>query len=94
MRVVDLTKKTGTVATLTETKVTCSTPEKDVCLYHFLLTHPGRTLVFVNSIGQLQYVRSLLEMLCLKPYPLHAHMQQKQRLKNLERYFYNPKQTL
>ena len=28
MRVVDLTRRKGTVATLTETKITCSTPEK------------------------------------------------------------------
>ncbi len=58
---------------------------QDVDLYYFLLLYSGRTLVFVNSIDCLQRLRSLLELLRLSPLPLHAHMQQRQRLKNLER---------
>ncbi len=60
-------------------------PPQDVYLYYFLLLYSGRTLVFVNSIDCLQRLRSLLELLRLSPFPLHAHMQQRQRLKNLER---------
>lgn len=58
---------------------------QDLYLYYFLLVYPGRTLVFVNSIDCLQRVRSLLELLQFQPLPLHARMQQRQRLKNLER---------
>ena len=55
-------------------------------LYHFLLLYKGRTLVFVNSISTLQKLRSLLELLQLHPLPLHARMQQRQRLKNFDRW--------
>ena len=58
---------------------------QDMYLYYFLLLYPGRTLVFVNSIDCLQRLRALLEVLHMKPLPLHAHMQQRQRLKNLDR---------
>ena len=60
-------------------------PSQDLHLYYFLLLHPGRTIVFVNSIDCLQRVRALLELLEMKPLPLHAQMQQCQRLKNLDR---------
>ncbi len=60
-------------------------PTQDLHLYHFLLLHPGRTIVFVNSIDCLQRLRALLELLEMKPLPLHAQMQQRQRLKNLDR---------
>lgn len=87
---VDLTRARGTVGSLTETKITCTNEEKDTYLYYFLLLYPGRTLVFANSIDCLQRVRSLLLLLRLQPLPLHAHMQQKQRIKNLERFASNP----
>ena len=41
--------------------------------------------MFVNTIKCLHRVRSLLELLQLKPLPLHANMQQRQRLNNLDR---------
>ncbi|XP_064388325.1 ATP-dependent RNA helicase DDX24-like [Halichondria panicea] len=85
-KIVDLTGSKITVRTLTETKITCTAEEKDLHLYHFLLLHPGRTIVFVNSIDCLQRLRALLELLEMKPLPLHAHMQQRQRLKNLDRF--------
>ena len=76
---------THTPPTLSSPSLPLSPPSQDVYLYYFLLMYPGRTLVFVNSIDCLQRVRSLLDLLFLKPHPLHAHMQQRQRLKNLDR---------
>ncbi len=66
-------------------QVPVSLPQ-DVFLYYFLLRYPGRTVVFVNTIKCLQRLRGMLDLLQLNPLPLHANMQQRQRLKNLDRY--------
>ncbi|KAM6133222.1 ATP-dependent RNA helicase DDX24 [Phoenicopterus ruber ruber] len=85
-KVIDLTRKEATVETLTETRIHCSTNEKDYYLYYFLLQYPGRTMVFANSIDCVKRLSSLLTILNCDPLPLHANMHQKQRLKNLERF--------
>ncbi|GIX94359.1 ATP-dependent RNA helicase DDX24 [Caerostris extrusa] len=48
--------------------------------------HPGRTLVFCNSIDCVRRLRNVLELLDCHPLPLHASMHQRQRLKNLENF--------
>lgn len=48
--------------------------------------YPGRTLVFCNSIDCVRRLRTVLEYLNCHPLPLHASMQQRQRLKNLEKF--------
>ncbi|XP_028677272.1 ATP-dependent RNA helicase DDX24 [Erpetoichthys calabaricus] len=85
-KIVDLTRKEATVETLTETALYCDTDEKDFYLYYFLLQHPGRTLVFANSIDCVKRLYTLLSILECSPLTLHANMHQKQRLKNLERF--------
>jgi ATP-dependent RNA helicase DDX24/MAK5 len=84
--VVDVTTQSGTVETLSEMKIMCSAEEKDAYLYYFLLLYSGQTLVFVNSISTLHKLHSLLSLLHLRPLLLHAHMQQRQRLKNFDRF--------
>ena len=54
-------------------------------LYYFLTQYPNRTLVFVNTIDTLRRLSAILTLLKLSPLPLHAGMQQRQRLKNLDR---------
>lgn len=85
-KVIDLTRKQATVETLTETKIHCTTDDKDFYLYYFLLQYPGRTMVFANSIDCIKRLCSLLTILDCNPLTLHANMHQKQRLKNLERF--------
>ncbi|XP_018568314.1 ATP-dependent RNA helicase ddx24 [Anoplophora glabripennis] len=85
-KVVDITQGTGTSGTLTECKITCGIEEKDYYVYYFLKRHPGRTLIFCNSIGCVKRLSTLLTLLECHPLPLHASMQQRQRLKNLERF--------
>ncbi|XP_017778177.1 PREDICTED: ATP-dependent RNA helicase DDX24 [Nicrophorus vespilloides] len=85
-KIVDITKGTGTSSTLTECKISCTIDEKDYYMYYFLKRHPGRTLVFCNSIGCVKRLHTLFEMLGCKPLSLHASMQQTQRLKNLDRF--------
>ncbi|KAG8272341.1 ATP-dependent RNA helicase ddx24 [Homalodisca vitripennis] len=89
-KIIDVTKKTGTSELLTESSIVCSLDQKDYYLYYFLVRHPGRTLVFCNSISCVRRMASLLSLLGVRPLPLHANMLQKQRLKNLERFRDSP----
>ena len=61
------------------------TPQ-DTYLYYFLLRYPGRSLIFLSSIDGVRRLTPLLELLELKTYPLHSQLEQKQRLRNLERF--------
>jgi len=64
-------------------KVVCPETDKNEMLYTFLQLHPGRTVVFVNAIFILKRVTSLLQLLGVPVFPLHANMQQKTRLKRV-----------
>ncbi|XP_006839690.1 PREDICTED: ATP-dependent RNA helicase DDX24 [Chrysochloris asiatica] len=85
-KIIDLTRREATVETLMETKIHCETEEKDLYLYYFLMQHPGRTLVFANSISCIKRLSGLLKVLDIMPLTLHACMHQKQRLRNLEQF--------
>ncbi|ETN66977.1 DEAD box ATP-dependent RNA helicase [Anopheles darlingi] len=93
-KIVDLTKEQATAQTLTESRIVCQTPHKDFYLYYFLERHPGRTLVFCNSIECVRRLVALFEYLNCNPLSLFGSMQQRQRLKNLERFTSNPKALL
>ncbi|CAG9855924.1 unnamed protein product [Phyllotreta striolata] len=93
-KVVDITEGKGTSETLTESKITCSIEEKDYYLFYFLKMHPGRTVVFCNSIGCVKRLGALLTLLNCNPLPLHASMQQRQRLKNIDRFTGNENSIL
>ena len=71
---------------LTETKINCLQNEKDLYLYYFALLYPGKTIVFVNSIDCIRRLIPIMNLLNIKTYGLHAQMQQRQRLKNLDRF--------
>lgn len=58
---------------------------QDVYLYYFLLRYPGRTLVFLSSIDGIRRLVPLLELLGLPTFALHSQLEQRQRLKNLDR---------
>jgi len=85
-KIVDLTRKSGTAETLSESILHCATNEKDYYLYYFLKNHPGRTVVFCNSIDCVRRLANLFSLMDVKPLPLHAQLHQKQRLKNLDRF--------
>ncbi|XP_012252477.2 ATP-dependent RNA helicase DDX24 [Athalia rosae] len=85
-KIVDVTKKSATATGLTECRIACTIDHKDYYLYYLLKRHAGRTLVFCNSIGCVRRLATLLGILECNPLPLHAGMQQRQRLKNLERF--------
>ncbi|XP_058067070.1 ATP-dependent RNA helicase DDX24 [Anopheles bellator] len=93
-KVVDLTQEHGTAHTLTESRILCQSIHKDFYLYYFVQRHPGRTLVFCNSIGCVRRLVALFTYLNCQPLSLFGSMQQRQRLKNLERFTDNSKALL
>ncbi|CDW94611.1 hypothetical protein [Sporisorium scitamineum] len=84
--VIDLTPSQGLPEGLMETKIECVGKDKDLYLYYFLLRYPGRSMVFVNSIDAIRRLTPILAQLQVTCYPIHSQLQQKQRLKNLDRF--------
>ncbi|KAI0051336.1 DEAD-domain-containing protein [Auriscalpium vulgare] len=93
-QVVDISPEGGVVSTLKESKIECLMTDKDAYLYYFLTRYPGRTLVFLSSIDGIRRLVPLLELLGLPVYPLHSQLEQRQRLKNLDRFKSDPKAVL
>ncbi|KZV76542.1 DEAD-domain-containing protein [Peniophora sp. CONT] len=85
-QVVDIAPEGGVVSTLVESKIECVVAEKDAFLYYFLLRYPGRTLIFMSAIDGIRRLLPLLELLGLPAFPLHSQLEQRQRLKNLDRF--------
>ncbi|KAF5356801.1 hypothetical protein D9756_006574 [Leucocoprinus leucothites] len=92
--IIDLSPQGKVVSTLQEAKIECLTNDKDVYLYYFLLRHPGRSLVFLSSIDGIRRLLPLLELLEVKVSPLHSQLEQRQRLKNLDRFKSTPNAVL
>lgn len=84
--IIDISPEGGVVSTLKESRIECLATDKDVHLYYFLLRYPGRTLVFLSSIDGIRRLTPLLELLGLPTFPLHSQLEQRQRLKNLDRF--------
>lgn len=86
-KVFDLTTRTVLAENLVESKIICQRDEKDFYLYYFMCKYDGRTLVFANSIDCVRRLSNLFRLLDKTPLHLHANMNQKQRLKNLEKFY-------
>ena len=74
--------------------VKCRQDHKDNFLFFFLRHNPGRCIVFVNSIPILRRVAQLLVRLQVPARALHAAMQQRARIKTLERFREDPNGVL
>jgi ATP-dependent RNA helicase DDX24/MAK5 len=89
-KVIDLTIEDGVGSmpeTLQEYIVRCKSEEKDLYMYYFLQEKKGESMIiFSNAITATRRLNSLLDFLKIKNYCLHSQMQQKQRLKNLDRF--------
>jgi ATP-dependent RNA helicase DDX24/MAK5 len=73
-------------AGLKESYIACPNDRKQEYLYYFLCRYPGRTIVFVNAISSIRRLQSLLGLLQLPVFGLHSNMQQRQRIKTVERF--------
>mmetsp|Transcript_33627 Transcript_33627/g.51853 ORF Transcript_33627/g.51853 Transcript_33627/m.51853 type:complete len:162 (+) Transcript_33627:983-1468(+) len=88
-KVIDLTEDDDgqMPETLHEQAVRCKAEEKDLYLYYYLQQKKGESvIIFCNAITATRRLTSLLEFLKIKNFCLHSKMQQRQRLKNLDRY--------
>jgi ATP-dependent RNA helicase DDX24/MAK5 len=85
-KIIDVGSKQRTTQTLTEARISCTMEDKDIYLFYILRQYPGRTLVFANSKDCVRRLISIFTLLHCTPLALHADMQQRQRLKNLERF--------
>jgi len=92
--IIDLTPEGNVVSTLTEGRINCLSTDKDAYLYYFFLRYPGRSLVFLQSIDGIRRLLPLLELLEIRAYPLHSQLEQRQRLKNLDRFKSQPNAVL
>ena len=86
-KVIDLTSEERMPETLVERAIKCSKEEKDLFMYYYLQKKRGQSaIIFCNSIKCTKRVASMLEFLKIKSQCLHSKMQQKQRLKALDRF--------
>ena len=88
-KIIDLTRKNIAAEQIQQHRIICTDDEKDVYLFYIMLSHPGRTLIFVNSINCTRKISSFLAILGKNPMQLHAGKQQRQRLKALDRFMAN-----
>lgn len=73
-------------AKVVESVLECGALEKDLYLSYFLIAYPGRTMVFTNSIGTTKRLAQLLQELNINTHKIYSGMEQKQRLKALEKF--------
>ncbi|CEF68644.1 ATP-dependent RNA helicase DDX24 [Strongyloides ratti] len=88
-KIIDITRVEGTAENLVESRMNCnSLLDKDTNVIYLLKRYPGRTLIFTNSVDASKRLYGILTKLKFNPIPclLHAKMDQKARLKNLERF--------
>ncbi|XP_020701403.1 DEAD-box ATP-dependent RNA helicase 13 isoform X2 [Dendrobium catenatum] len=85
--IIDLTNTSIVADKLVESFIECGEDEKDAHLYYILSVHrKGRTIVFCTSIAALRHISSLLRLLDVNAWTLHAQMQQRARLKAMDRF--------
>ncbi|KAI4345938.1 hypothetical protein L6164_013023 [Bauhinia variegata] len=85
--IIDLTNSSILAAKLEESFIECKEEDKDAYLYYVLTVHGrGRTIVFCTSIAALRHISSLLRILGINVWTLHAQMQQRARLKSIDRF--------
>ncbi|PIN20996.1 RNA helicase [Handroanthus impetiginosus] len=85
--IVDLTSASILASKLVESIIECREEEKDAYLYYILSVHgQGRTIVFCTSIAALRRISSLLRILSINAWTLHSEMQQRARLKSVDRF--------
>ncbi|RDX93054.1 DEAD-box ATP-dependent RNA helicase 13 [Mucuna pruriens] len=85
--IIDLTNQSILAAKLEESFIECREEDKDAHLYYILTVHgQGRTIVFCTSIAALRHISSILRILGINVWTLHAQMQQRARLKAMDRF--------
>ncbi|KAL2506497.1 DEAD-box ATP-dependent RNA helicase 13 [Abeliophyllum distichum] len=85
--IIDLTSASILANKLEESVIECREEDKDAYLYYILSVHgQGRTIVFCTSIAALRHISSILRTLNINVWTLHSEMQQRARLKAIDRF--------
>ncbi|KAM0923285.1 hypothetical protein ACQ4PT_005603 [Festuca glaucescens] len=85
--IIDLTNASIFPEKLEESFIECSDDDKDSNLYYILSVHgQGRTIIFCTSIAALRHISSLLRILGINVLTNHAQMQQRARMKAVDRF--------
>ncbi|KAJ6815692.1 DEAD-box ATP-dependent RNA helicase 13 [Iris pallida] len=85
--IIDLTNASIMTNNLEESFIECKEEDKEAYLYYILSIYgQGRTIVFCTSIAALRRISSLLRILGIHVWTLHAQMQQRARLKAIDRF--------
>ncbi|KAJ8426859.1 hypothetical protein Cgig2_008654 [Carnegiea gigantea] len=85
--IVDLTNASIMASNLEESFLECREEDKDAYLYYILSVHgQGRAIVFCTSVYAVHRVSDLLRTLKVTVWTLHARMQQRARLKAIDRF--------
>ncbi|KAL9241849.1 hypothetical protein vseg_015911 [Gypsophila vaccaria] len=84
---VDLTTTSIMTSNLEESFLECREEDKDAYLYYILCVHgKGKTIVFCTSIAALRHVSALLRLVNINVGTIHSQMQQRARLKAMDRF--------
>ena len=83
---VDLSRADLVASQLTQAKIGALPDEKDALLYLLLRCRPGRVIVFCNAISAVSRLRSVLQLLAVDMCALQGSMQQRARLKAIDRF--------
>ncbi|KAJ4746272.1 ATP-dependent RNA helicase MAK5 [Rhynchospora pubera] len=93
--IIDLTNASIMANKLEESFIECREEEKDAYLYYILSVHgQGRTMIFCTSIAALRHTSAILRILGINSWTLHAQMQQRARLKAMDRFRGNENSVL
>ncbi|XP_021893702.1 DEAD-box ATP-dependent RNA helicase 13-like, partial [Carica papaya] len=85
--IVDLTTASILAHKLEESFIECREEDKNAYLYYILSVHgQGRTIIFCTSIAALRHISAILRILGINVWTLHAQMQQRARLKAIDRF--------
>ncbi|XP_027118927.1 DEAD-box ATP-dependent RNA helicase 13 isoform X1 [Coffea arabica] len=85
--IIDLTNASILAHNLEESFIECKEEDKDAYLFYLLSLHgQGRTIIFCTSIAALRHISSILRILDINVWTLHAQMQQRARLKAVDRF--------
>lgn len=90
IKVVDFSRKELVATKLEQAKLSCLPAEKDAQLFLLLQQRKGRAIIFCNAISAVSRLRSLLTLLEVNVLTLQGGMQQRARLKALERFRNTP----
>jgi len=82
-----ITSTTKVASKVHESALECTDDERDALTLYLLSAHAGKpSIVFVNAISSLRRLTALLKLMKVNAVNLHAGMQQRARLKALDRF--------